>query len=75
MTGRITAVFRTSATSGAPLGAHLGEAVAGAYGLNGPALPAAVLFGLAVTSLTPVRQPDVPVVAPRDGATAGRARS
>jgi hypothetical protein len=75
MTGRIAAAFRTSSTSGAPLGALLGGAVAGACGLNAPALPAAVLFGPAVTSLIPVRKPDVPVVAPRDGATAGRARS
>lgn len=75
MTGRIAAAFRTSSTSGAPLGALLGGAVAGAYGLNGPALLAAVLFGLAVTSLIPVRKPDVPVVAPRNGATAGRVPS
>ncbi|MEU1164276.1 MFS transporter [Streptomyces sp. NPDC005921] len=75
MTGRIAAAFRTSSTSGAPLGALLGGAVAGAYGLNGPALLAAALFGLAVTSLIPVRRPDVPVVAPRDSATAGRAPS
>ncbi|MER6269937.1 hypothetical protein [Streptomyces sp900105755] len=75
MTGRIAAAFRTSSTSGAPLGALLGGAVAGACGLNAPALLAAVLIGLAVTSLIPVRKPDVPVVAPRDGATAGRARS
>jgi MFS family permease len=72
MTGRIASAFRTSSTSGAPLGALLGGAVAGAYGLNGPALLAAVLFGLAVTSLIPVRKPDVPVVAPQDSATAGR---
>ncbi|MBW8793128.1 MAG: hypothetical protein JF597_05910 [Streptomyces sp.] len=43
--------------------------------LDGAAPPAAVVFGLAVTSLTPVRKPDVPVVAPRGGATAGRAPS
>ncbi|WP_406445759.1 MFS transporter [Streptomyces sp. NBC_00631] len=75
MTGRIAAAFRTSSTSGAPLGALLGGAVAGAYGLNGPALLAAALFGLAVTSLIPARKPDVPVVAPRESATAGRAPS
>ncbi|MEU9387679.1 MFS transporter, partial [Streptomyces sp. NPDC048279] len=72
MTGRIAAAFRTCSTSGAPLGALLGGVVAGAYGLNGPALLAAVLFALAVTSLIPVRKPDVPVVAPREGATTGR---
>lgn len=71
MTGRIAAAFRTSATSGVPLGALLGGAVAGSFGLNGPALLAAVLFGLAVTSLIPVRRPDVPVVAPSDSVTAG----
>ncbi|MFD5545062.1 MFS transporter, partial [Streptomyces sp. NPDC127079] len=71
MTGRIAAAFRTSSTSGAPLGALLGGAVAGTYGLNGPALLAALLFALAVTSLIPVRRPDVPVVAPQDSATPG----
>ncbi|WP_071659575.1 MFS transporter [Streptomyces humi] len=71
MTGRIAAAFRTCATSGAPLGALLGGVVAGAVGLNGPALLAAALFGLAVTSLIPVRRPDVPVVASPDSVTAG----
>jgi MFS family permease len=69
MLGRIAAAFRTASTSGAPLGALLGGAVAGAYGLNAPALLAAVLFALAVTSLIPARKPDVPVVAPDDDAT------
>ncbi|MEV7318670.1 hypothetical protein [Streptomyces sp. NPDC093970] len=66
----IAAALRTSSTSGAPPGALLGGAVAGAWGPNGPALLAP-----AVTSLIPVRRPDVPVVAPRDGGTAGRAPS
>ncbi|GHD97583.1 hypothetical protein GCM10010339_00430 [Streptomyces alanosinicus] len=69
MTGRIAAAFRTSSTSGAPLGAILGGAAARLYGLQAPALFAAALFALAVTSLTPARKPDVPVVAPEDGAT------
>ncbi|KUO22848.1 antibiotic transporter [Streptomyces dysideae] len=70
MLGRIAAAFRTASTSGAPLGALLGGAVAGAYGLNAPALLAAVVFALAVTSLIPARKPDVPVVAPDDATTA-----
>ncbi|MFJ8359511.1 MFS transporter [Streptomyces sp. NPDC093984] len=64
MVGRIAAAFRTASTSGAPLGALLGGAVARTYGLNGPALLAAALFALAVTSLTHARKADVPVVAP-----------
>lgn len=70
MLGRVSSAFRTASTSGAPVGAFLGGAVAGAYGLNAPALLAAVLFALAVTSLIPARKPDVPVVAPEGGATA-----
>ncbi|MGW2636053.1 MFS transporter [Streptomyces sp. NPDC001348] len=69
MVGRLASAFRTASTSGAPLGALLGGAVARGYGLNGPALFAAVLFGLAVTSLIPAGKPDVPVVASGDGAT------
>ncbi|KUL22230.1 MFS transporter [Streptomyces regalis] len=69
MVGRIAAAFRTASTSGAPLGAVLGGAVAHAYGLNGPALLAALLFALAVTSLIPASKTDVPVVAPDDDAT------
>jgi predicted MFS family arabinose efflux permease len=69
MLGRIASVFRTASTSGAPLGALLGGASARLCGLNAPALLAAVLFALAVTALIPVRKPDVPVVAPRDGVT------
>ncbi|MFI6545918.1 MFS transporter [Streptomyces prunicolor] len=73
MVGRIASAFRTSSTSGAPLGALLGGAVAGTYGLNGPALLAAALFGLAVASLIPAVKPDVPVVAPQDDGTTARA--
>ena len=73
MVGRIASVFRTSSTSGAPLGALLGGVVAGTYGLNGPALLAAALFGLAVASLIPGVKPDVPVVAPQDDGTTARA--
>lgn len=69
MVGRISSAFRTASTSGAPLGALLGGTVAGAYGLNGPALFAAVLFVLAVISLIPALKPDVSVVEPDDGAT------
>ncbi|MFJ3301581.1 MFS transporter [Streptomyces sp. NPDC086549] len=68
MVGRIASAFRTASTSGAPLGALLGGVVARLYGLNGPALLAAGLFALAVTSLIPAGKPDVPVVAPEDGA-------
>nr|WP_246101065.1 MFS transporter [Streptomyces cyaneus] len=73
MVGRIASAFRTASTSGAPVGALLGGAVAGAFGLNGPALLAAVLFTLAVTSLIPARKADVPVVAPDDDATTAHA--
>ncbi|MGW3951712.1 MFS transporter [Streptomyces sp. NPDC004752] len=69
MAGRIASAFRTASASGAPLGALLGGAVAGAYGSNGPALLAAGLFALAVASLIPAGKPDVSVVAPQDGAT------
>ncbi|MGD1218133.1 MFS transporter [Streptomyces krungchingensis] len=74
MVGRISAAFRTTSTSGAPLGALLGGAVAGAYGLNGPALLAAALFAFAVTSLIPALKPDVSVVEPDDGATTARVK-
>ncbi|WP_374195771.1 MFS transporter [Streptomyces sp. ISL-24] len=69
MVGRIASAFRTASTSGAPLGAVLGGAVAHAYGLNAPALLGAVLFAVAVTSLIPASKADVPVVAPDDDAT------
>ncbi|WP_406329062.1 MFS transporter [Streptomyces sp. NBC_00203] len=74
MVGRISSAFRTASTSGAPLGALLGGAVAGAYGLNGPALLAAVLFTFAVISLIPALKPDVSVVEPDDGVTTARVK-
>lgn len=70
--GRVAAAFRTAATSGAPLGALLGGAVAGAAGPNGPALLAAALFVPAVICLIPARKPDVPVVEPDDLPPTGR---
>ncbi|MFI6407167.1 MFS transporter [Streptomyces sp. NPDC050548] len=73
MVGRIASAFRTSSTSGAPLGALLGGVVAGSFGLNAPALLAAALFGLAVASLIPAVKPDVPVVAQQDNGTTARA--
>ena len=66
MVGRIAAAFRTAATSGAPAGALLGGAAARAFGLNAPALLAALLFAFAVAALIPAGRADVPVVAPRD---------
>ncbi|MER6960796.1 MFS transporter [Streptomyces sp. NPDC000618] len=68
MVGRIASAFRTASTSGAPLGALLGGAAARAFGLNTPALLAALLFALAVAALIPAGKADVPVVAPYDGA-------
>lgn len=53
MLGRISSAFRTLGVAGAPLGALLGGAAAAAWGLNTPALLAAGLFALAVTSLIP----------------------
>ncbi|MEU6572851.1 MFS transporter [Streptomyces sp. NPDC046805] len=73
MVGRIASAFRTASTSGAPLGAVLGGAAARVWGLNGPALLAAVLFGVAVTSLIPARKADVPVVAREDDSATARA--
>ncbi|MFH8802989.1 MFS transporter [Streptomyces sp. NPDC017936] len=69
MTGRISSAFRTASTSGAPLGAVLGGAVAAAFGLNAPALLAALLFALAVIALIPAARADVSVGAPQDGPT------
>ena len=69
--GRVSSAFRTLAVAGAPLGALLGGAVAGAWGENTPALLAAAFFVLSVTALIPARRSDVPVVAPDDGATTG----
>ncbi|WP_436841045.1 MFS transporter [Streptomyces niveus] len=51
MLGRISSAFRTLAIAGAPFGALLGGLVAGAWGLNTPALLAAGTFTLAVASL------------------------
>ena len=68
MVGRVSSVFRTASTSGAPAGALLGGVVAGVYGLNGPALFAAGLFALAVVSLIPACLLDVSVVEPDDDA-------
>lgn len=69
MVGRIASAFRTASTSGAPIGALLGGAVARVYGLNGPALLAAALFAFAAASLIPAVKPDVPVVAQQDDPT------
>ncbi|WP_405742993.1 MFS transporter [Streptomyces sp. NBC_00028] len=69
MLGRVSSAFRTLGVAGAPLGALLGGAVATAWGLNTPALLAAVFFTLSVASLIPAFKRDVPVVAPQDGAT------
>ncbi|MFD8387753.1 MFS transporter [Streptomyces sp. NPDC059680] len=71
--GRVSSAFRTLAVAGAPLGALLGGAVATAWGRNTPALLTAAFFVLSVTALIPARKPDVPVVAPHDGATTARA--
>ncbi|WP_241671650.1 MFS transporter [Streptomyces sp. IB2014 016-6] len=51
MLGRISSAFRTLAIAGAPFGALLGGLVAGAWGLNAPALLAAGAFTLGVASL------------------------
>ncbi len=64
MAGRVASAFRTSSTSGAPLGAVLGGAAARLHGLNAPALLAAALFAAAVTALIPARGPDAPVATP-----------
>jgi MFS family permease len=73
MTGRVAAAFRTASTAGAPLGALLGGTAAGQFGPNGPALFAAVLFALAVTSLIPVRKTGVPLAVPDESLVEGRA--
>ncbi|MEU9985860.1 MFS transporter [Streptomyces sp. NPDC048045] len=75
MVGRIASAFRTASTSGAPFGALLGGAVARLYGLNAPALLAAVLFASAITALIPARKPDVPVVAREDSVSSARPAS
>ncbi|MDQ0602711.1 MFS family permease [Streptomyces canus] len=68
MLGRVSSAFRTLAVAGAPLGALLGGVVATVWGRGTPALLAAGFFVLSVASLTPALKPDVPVVAPQDGA-------
>jgi len=73
MLGRVSSAFRTLATVGAPLGALLGGAAAEAWGLNTPALLTAAFFVLSVIALIPGVKPDVPVVAPQDGATTAHA--
>ncbi|WP_268255367.1 MFS transporter [Streptomyces phaeofaciens] len=69
--GRVSSAFRTLANAGVPLGALLGGAAAGAWGLNTPPLLTAGFFVLAVAALIPARRPDVPVVAPHADATTG----
>ncbi|MFF3766662.1 MFS transporter [Streptomyces sp. NPDC001922] len=51
--GRVGAAFRTASVAGAPAGAVLGGAVAGAWGLNTPMLLAAGLFLGGVAALIP----------------------
>ncbi|MFI7295792.1 MFS transporter [Streptomyces sp. NPDC050121] len=75
MVGRIASAFRTASTSGAPVGALLGGAAARAFGLNAPALLAALLFALAVAALIPAGKADVPVVAPRGRGTSAHVTS
>nr|WP_240982286.1 MFS transporter [Streptomyces sp. S3(2020)] len=70
MLGRVSSAFRTLAVAGAPLGALLGGVAATTWGRGTPALLAAGFFVLSVASLTPALKPDVPVVAPQDGAAA-----
>ncbi|MEU5640438.1 MFS transporter [Streptomyces milbemycinicus] len=53
MLGRVSAAFRTLSTAGAPLGALLGGVIAGAWGLNTPALAAAALFACGLVALVP----------------------
>lgn len=55
MLGRVSAAFRTVAVAGAPLGALMGGAAAGVWGLNTPALLASGLFLAAVAALIPAR--------------------
>ncbi|WLW55927.1 MFS transporter [Streptomyces sp. YU58] len=69
MLGRVSAAFRTLAVAGAPVGALLGGLVATAWGLNTPALLAAVFFVLSVASLIPVPRVDVSVGASEEGTT------
>ena len=73
MLGRVSSAFRTLAVAGAPLGALLGGLTATAWGLNTPALLTAAFFVLSVIALIPGVKPDVPLVAPQDGATTAHA--
>lgn len=72
MVGRVSAAFRTASTAGAPAGALLGGAAAQHFGLNAPALLAALLFALAVAALIPAGRADVSVGAPHDDAATTR---
>ncbi|MES4905332.1 MULTISPECIES: MFS transporter [unclassified Streptomyces] len=53
MLGRVSAAFRTLSIAGTPLGALLGGVIAGAWGLNTPALAAAALFAGGLVALVP----------------------
>lgn len=53
MLGRVSAAFRTLSIAGSPLGALLGGVIAAAWGLNTPALAAAVLFAGGLVALVP----------------------
>lgn len=58
MLGRVSAAFRTLSIAGSPLGALLGGVIAEAWGLNTPALVAAVLFAGGLMALVPgIRTP------------------
>ncbi|MDT0544463.1 MULTISPECIES: MFS transporter [Streptomyces] len=58
MLGRVSAAFRTLSIAGSPLGALLGGVIAAAWGLNTPALAAAVLFAGGLVALVPgIRAP------------------
>lgn len=67
--GRVSSAFRTLAVAGAPVGALLGGAAAGAWGPHSTPLLTAAFFVLSVTALIPVRRPDVSAVAPGDAPT------
>ncbi|MFC4499259.1 MULTISPECIES: MFS transporter [Streptomyces] len=73
--GRVSSAFRTLSYAGVPLGALLGGAVAGTFGLNTPPLLTAAFFVLAVAALIPARRSDVPLVAPQDDSTSAHATS
>lgn len=66
--GRISAAFRTVSLGGTPLGALLAGAVATAWGLNTPALVAAVLFVFSTLALVPaLKEPATRPCAGRQG--------